>query len=232
MKIWKNCMGKVAAVALFCVLVSPSLLIASSGGEAAASGTHVEASAGHAAPVVEGVAVTEEAGVEEHHSDPLSQSKLQNLGWRIVNFIALMIILVKFGAKPLGGALSSRRKAIVSEIEELEKRKADAEQAYGEFQDKLATVEADIDKIVERAVAQAEAEKKKILEKAEAAADELKRSAEQAVQNEIAEARAVLQQEVAEKAAVMAEKIIKKNLKGNDQKAIIENYLAKVEASL
>ena len=167
---------------------------------------------------------------EEHASAPLSQAKLKDFGWRIVNFIALMIILVHFGAKPIGKSLSSRREEIVTEIDDLEKRKQVAEQSYNDFKQKIAVVEADIDKIVERAVAQAEVEKRNIIARAESAAEEMKRSAEQAVANEVAEARTMLREEVAEKAVSMAEELIRKNLKANDQKAIIENYLNKVEA--
>ncbi len=220
MEIWKKHTGWIVVMALFCLFLSSSILVASSSKEIAIEG--------HTPVAEEGLVVDGEHTVAHH--DPLSAGKLKDFGWRIVNFIALMIILVKFGAKPLGNALSGRRKAIVTEIDELEKRKAEAEKAYKEFQGKLATVEADIDKIVERAVVQAEVEKKKILEKAEAAAEELRRSAEQAVANEVAEARMMLREEVAEKAAVMAEKIIRKNLKAADQKTIIENYLAGVEA--
>ncbi len=224
MEIWKKHTGWIVVLTLFCLFLSPTMIIASDS----------KKGIGEEAVVVlteeDGQPLIEEVDVVPEHYEPLSMGKLKDFGWRIVNFIALMIILVKFGAKPLGNALSGRRKAIVTEIDELEQRKAEAEKAYKEFQGKLATVEADIDKIVERAVAQAEVEKKKILEKAEAAAEELRRSAEQAVANEVAEARMMLREEVAEKAAVMAEKIIKKNLKATDQKAIIENYLAGVEA--
>ncbi len=81
----------------------------------------------------------------------LSNEKLKDLGWRIVNFIALMIILVKFGAKPIGSGLSARRKKIKDEIETLEQKRIEAENSYNEFQAKLATVESEIDKVVERA---------------------------------------------------------------------------------
>ncbi|MGW8194730.1 MAG: F0F1 ATP synthase subunit B family protein [Desulforhopalus sp.] len=169
---------------------------------------------------------------EEKHVayNSLSNEKLKDLGWRIVNFIALMIILVKFGAKPIGTGLSARRNKIKDEIENLEQKRADAEKSYEEFSAKLATVESEIDKVVERAVAQAEIEKAKILEKAEQAATDLMRSAEMAVQNEITVARRTLKDEVAEQAAVMAEELIVKNLTADDQVKIIDNYLEKVGA--
>ena len=160
----------------------------------------------------------------------LSAAKVKDLGWRVVNFIALMIILVKFGAKPIGAGLSSRRKKIKDEIETLEQKRSAAENSYNEFQAKLSTVESEIDKIVERAIAQAEVEKAKILEKAEQGAADLMRSAEMAVQNQVTEARRTLKNEVADQAAIIAEELIVKNLTVDDQVKIIENYLDKVGA--
>ncbi len=163
-------------------------------------------------------------------ANSLSAAKVKDLGWRVVNFIALMIILVKFGAKPIGSGLSARRKKIKDEIETLEQNRTAAENSYNEFQAKLATVESEIDKIVERAIAQAEIEKAKILEKAEQGAADLMRSAEMAVQNQVTEARRTLKNEVADQAAILAEELIIKNLTKKDQVKIIETYLDKVGA--
>ncbi|MFT5726005.1 MAG: F-type H+-transporting ATPase subunit b [Desulforhopalus sp.] len=160
----------------------------------------------------------------------LSNEKLKDLGWRIVNFIALMIILVKFAAKPIGSGLSARRTKIKDEIETLERQKVEAEQSYNDFQTKLSSVESEIDKVVDRAIAQAEVEKTKIIAKAEQAAEEIMRSAEMAVQNEVTEARRILKDDATEQAAVIAEQLIVKNLTADDQVKIIENYLDKVGA--
>lgn len=165
-----------------------------------------------------------------HHEGSLSPAKLKDLFWRVVNFIALMIILVKFGAKPIASALGGRQTAVRNELEDLETRRDEAENQYRDFESKLATVEKDIDSIVEKAVAQAEVEKAKILEKAEQAVDDMKRQAELAIQNEIVEARRDLKNDVADQAAVMAEELIVKNLTPEDQVKIIENYLDKVGA--
>ena len=165
-----------------------------------------------------------------HGEGSLSPAKLKDLFWRVINFIALMIILVKFGAKPIASALGGRQAAVKNELEDLETRRDEAENQYREFEAKLATVEKDIDSIVEKAVAQAEVEKTKILEKAEQAVDDMKRQAELAIQNEIVEARRDLKNDIADQAAVMAEELIVKNLTPEDQVKIIENYLDKVGA--
>lgn len=189
--------------------------VAAEHGEAAAG--HGEATAGH------GEAAT--------HGGSLSKAKLMDLFWRVLNFAVLVVILVKFGAKPIANGLSGRQKAITEEIQGLEARRDAAEASYKEFTAKLASVEKDIDGIVEKAVAQAEIEKAKIIDNAEKAAADIQRSAEMAIQNEITIARRNLKNEIADGAAVMAEELIVKNLTDDDQVKIIEGYLSKVGAA-
>ena len=217
-------------------LLTLTLWFALSFGSVFASETAAHAPTADQAVAAESTHVGETAAAPAHgeggHAvrNSLSAAKVKDLGWRVVNFIALMIILVKFGAKPIGSGLSARRKKIKDEIETLEQNRAAAESSYNEFQAKLATVESEIDKIVERAIAQAEVEKTKILEKAEQGAADLMRSAEMAVQNQVTEARRTLKNEVADQAAILAEELIVKNLTVDDQVKIIETYLDKVGA--
>jgi F-type H+-transporting ATPase subunit b len=147
-----------------------------------------------------------------------------------LNFIVLIFLLVKFGAKPIGTALAGRQQKVKEELEELEARRDAAEKSYKEFEAKLATVEKDIDSVVEKAVAQAEVEKTRIIEKAEQTAADIKRQAELSIQNEVMEARRTLKNDIADQATVMAEELIVKNLTPEDQVKIIEDYLDKVGA--
>jgi len=220
-------------VAALCFALSVGTVSASSSQPAADSShttTADHAPATDAADSVSGEDSHAEEGAHGTSGGSLSAAKLKDLFWRVINFIALMIILVKFGAKPIGSALAGRQRGIKDEISDLEARKAEAERSYREFEAKLSTVEKDIDRIVEKAVAQAEIEKVKIIEKAEQAADDIKRQAELAIQNEIMEARRTLKNDVADQASVMAEELIVKNLTPEDQVKIIEDYLDKVGA--
>lgn len=172
----------------------------------------------------------EAAGSHAAAGGSLSAAKIKDLGLRVMNFAVLVFLLVKFCAKPIGAGLAGRRKQIKDEIEDLEARKDAAEKSYREFEAKLASVEKDIDTVVDRAIAQAEIEKAKIIEKAEQAAADIKRQAEMAIQKEIMEAKRTLKDDVAEQAAVLAEELIVKNLTTDDQVKIVEDYLAKVGA--
>lgn len=220
-------------VAALCFALSVGTVSASSSQPATDSShttTADHAPATDAAHSVSGEDSHAEEGSHSASGGSLSATKLKDLFWRVINFIALMIILVKFGAKPIGSALAGRQRGIKDEISDLEARKAEAERSYREFEAKLSTVEKDIDRIVEKAVAQAEIEKVKIIEKAEQAADDIKRQAELTIQNEIMEARRTLKNDVADQASVMAEELIVKNLTPDDQVKIIEDYLDKVGA--
>lgn len=159
---------------------------------------------------------------------PLAPAKVKDLLWRVMNFAALMVILIKFLKKPLADALKSRQQNIAAEFEDLESRRSDAEQQYKEYEGRLAGIDDELKGMVQKAIAQGQVEKERIIAEANRAAENIKRQAELAVQNEIAEAKRRLKSEIAEQAAVIAEEIIKKNLQDADQTKLVEAYLTKV----
>lgn len=158
----------------------------------------------------------------------LSPEKLKDFGFRIMNFAALMIILIKFLKKPMVDGLKGRQQNIAAEFEDLETRRAEAERSYKEYEAKLAGIDDELKSMVDKAIAQGKVEKERIIAEANRAADGIKRQAEMAVQNELAEAKRRLKTEIAEQAAVMAEEIIKKNLQDADQNKLVEDYLTKL----
>lgn len=202
-------------------------------GQAAAEYGHAGV-AEHGEPVIvdDSAMPAEHAAAGAHGAvrNSLSPEKLKDLGLRVMNFVALMIILIKFGAKPIGSALSGRRKQVKDDLEAVEAKKVEAERSYKEFSAKLASVEKDVEQIVDKAIAQAEIEKVKIIERAEKMAEDIKRQAQMAVANEVTAAKRMLKNEIADKAAVMAEALIIKNLTADDQVKIVEDYLDKVGA--
>lgn len=176
-------------------------------------------------------AATAGHGAGEHGS-ALSAAKLKDFFWRTVNFIALLIILVKFLGRPVMNALGSRQERIAGELADLNRRRGEAEAAHTAFTAKLAGMEKEMERVIEQAVTQAQIEKERILAEAERAAEDIRRQAQAAVRGEMEEARRRLREEVAEEAAKMAEELIKKNLTAADQTAITEQYLERVGAAL
>lgn len=157
-------------------------------------------------------------------------AKWKDLLWRTMNFAALVVILVKFLAKPIASALHIRQVSIKDQFEDLGARKAEAEKIYREFENKLSEIDKEATTIIENAIAQGEAEKERILAEANRAADDIKRQAEMAIQHEIAQAKMQLREEVANQAVAVAEQLIAKNLQQDDQVKLVDDYLDKVGA--
>ncbi len=206
--------------------------------ETAAVDTHGEA-VGHASaeavtPQNDSHAVTADAhaaaagGHGEVKGGSLAPAKLKDLLWRTINFIALVILLVKFLAKPIATGLSGRQKQVKEELQELEAKRDDAKAEFKVFETRLAGMEEEMERVVEKAIAQAENEKKRILAEAEQAAEDIKRQAESSIQGELEDAKRMLRDEVAEQAAAMAEELIVSNLTPADQVTITEQFLERV----
>lgn len=160
----------------------------------------------------------------------LAPEKLKDLFWRTVNFLALVVLLVKFAGKPISAGLGGRQQQIKDDLEELTRKREEAERSYKEFEVRLAGMEQEMERIVHKAIAQAQNEKERILADAERAAEDIKRQAEAAVQGELEDAKRTLREEVAEQAASLAEQLIISNLTAADQIAITEQYLERVGA--
>ena len=154
--------------------------------------------------------------------------KWKDLVWRAMNFAALMIILIKFLKKPIVDGLRGRREGIKEEFDSLEAQRSESEAQYQEYAGRLNGLDDELKEMVAKAIAQGEVEKERIIAEANDAAEQIKRQAESAVANAVAEAKVNLKNDVAEQAAVMAEELIKNNLTADDQNNLVGSYLAKV----
>ncbi len=166
----------------------------------------------------------------EAHHELLSHAKLVDFGWRCMNFAALVVILVKYVVPPLGKMFSDRRMAIVNQFEELNERRVEVEKTYKDYEAKLGSVDQEVAGILKTAMAQAEAEKERIIGDAKRTAEDIKRKAAVSVQNELSKAQEQLREDVAEQAAAMAAEIIKKDFTEDDQTKLVEDYLGQVGA--
>jgi F-type H+-transporting ATPase subunit b len=150
--------------------------------------------------------------------------------WRVMNFTVLAVALVFILRKPLSQALSSRIKVIREQLDDLEAQKADAEKQLAEYNDKLAQLEKEAEKIVDDYVRQGNEAKARILKEAEASAEKLQAQARRNIEHEFEQAKAELQKEIFEKSLVKAEEIIKGKISDEDQDRIVDDYLKKVVA--
>lgn len=150
--------------------------------------------------------------------------------FRVMNFAVLVIALVFVLRKPLSQALSSRIKVIKDQLEDLEVQKTAAEKQLDEYNQKLAQLEKEAEKIVEDYIRQGHEAKARILKEAEASAEKLQVQARRNIEHEFGQAKLELQKEIFEKSLAKAEEIIKNKITGEDQNRIVDEYLKKVVA--
>ncbi len=178
----------------------------------------------------------EHAGAEEHVGEHaahevkphVTKQQIRDLLWWAVNFLVLIIILVKWGREPLVNTFRSRRENIENEYKELSDKRAEAEVKYREYEKKLATLEEEAKKILEAFIEQGQKEKERIIKEAHETAERIKQQAEFYVQQELEKAREELRKEVAELSVKLAEQIIKEKITPEDHKRLVQEFIERV----
>jgi len=148
--------------------------------------------------------------------------------YRVMNFSVLAIALFFVLKKPVSQALNARIEGIRDQLSELEAKKAEAEKLLAEYNEKLAKLDEEAEKIVQEYIRQGEEAKAKIIEAAGSAAVKLEEQAKRNIAHEFKQAKAQLQAEVMEKALGKAEEIIKEKISADDQDKLVDEYLDKV----
>lgn len=151
--------------------------------------------------------------------------------YRVMNFTVLAVALFFVLRKPVAQALNDRINGIENQLGDLEERKREAEKQLAEYNEKLATLDQEAEKIIQGYIKQGEDAKIRILEEAEAVAEKLEEQARKSIEHEFKQAKLALQQDIMEKAIAKAEEMITQKITSEDQDKLIDEYLDKVVAS-
>lgn len=144
---------------------------------------------------------------------------------QVLNFAVFLFILGKYAGPSMKKAVRERHERIKKDLEEGARLRAEAQRRVDEYGRKLASLDAEIDKLVGTIRAEAEAEKRRILADADARAERMKRDAEMQVQAEIQRVRLVLEREAVVAAVTLAEKLLIDKTTDVDQKALADRFL-------
>ena len=147
----------------------------------------------------------------------------------LLNFGILLIILAKFGGPAARKLAQERHDQIKSALDEAGKLRDQAAKKLAEYESRIKDVDSEVQKLVDGIRADAEADKKRILETAAAQAAQMKRDAEQRIAAEIEMARAKLTREVTLAAAGATEKLLKEKLTGDDQNKLVASFISNVQ---
>lgn len=173
------------------------------------------------------VALASGGGEGGHHVDTAKQMK--DFGWRVVDFIALVGIIVWALKKAnVKSALAERREGIEKALAEAREARTAAEKKLAEYTDKLAKANQEIDEIYAAIKKEGELEKERIIAEAKAAAAKISEQAGMTAAQEVQKARAELREEAARLAVQLATQTLKDAVKKDDQDRLVGEYLNKV----
>ena len=148
--------------------------------------------------------------------------------WTIITFLVLLLILWKAAWKPIVEALDARAEKIRGDIENADKSRQEAQKLLEEHKALMADAKEESGRIIAQGREEAERVKNSIIEKASKEAQELS----ERVRKEIEQAKNSALEEIKTEIVVLstdiASKIIERNLKPEDQSALVKEALNKI----
>ena len=148
--------------------------------------------------------------------------------WRVINTIALIVLLVYFLKQPLVDFFSERTEQISKDLDGAREQRENAEALIKEYEQKIAGMEQELEKMRAELASIAQAEREKVVSNADQMAEKMVASAKVTAEQEVRKARIALKNEAVELAVQMAEAMIREKITEDDRRTIVEDYLAKV----
>lgn len=130
------------------------------------------------------------------------------LGWLSITFLVFVYCIIKAVKKPLSLYLETRSKDIKRAIEEGQKAKAQAQEQLANYEQKLASLSKEIERMKQQFLEQAEAEKKEKMRLAHEIEQRIVRDTEDTIRANYTRAKNRLAQEMIELALQHAQKHI------------------------
>ena len=152
--------------------------------------------------------------------------------WHIVislaNLVILFLILKKLLFKPVKKIVDKRQKEIESEYKKAEKTQAEADAIKAEWEGKMATAEAEADKIISDAVERADSRNEVMLYESREKADQIIRKAKADIERERKDARETIKKEIVDVSQTLSEQIIGREINMNDHRDLIDKAIDKI----
>lgn len=143
----------------------------------------------------------------------------------VIAFLIIFAVVWKFALPALNKTLEARQEAIVGQIRDAEKTKAEAESLLADYKSQVEGAQGEANQIIEEARVTAESIRSDIVARADTEAASLMERARTDVANEKDRAAAALRQDVANLSLDMAEKVVGGSLDRDAQAALVDQYL-------
>ncbi len=149
--------------------------------------------------------------------------------WPVFNFLLLMGLLAFALRKPIGVYLKTRHEGVKEEVAKAEAVRLEAEELKTKYQQKLSSLDEEVDKILNEARKMGEQERKKILDRAERLAEKIREDAIIAAEKEKGRLIRKLEQKTLSGASVEAAKMLKNKATQADHQAFVQELIRHLE---
>ena len=151
-----------------------------------------------------------------------------NLLARVGNIAIFLYIIWRVGGKKLIASLGQRRTDIAAELESLARKKQEAEAQIQEIRERIASLDAEREAILEESRRQGEILKANILEAANAEADRIRQQAARSADNETRSMLKELREKIADEIIDDVEGALIQRLDKKSHDKLIQEALKKV----
>jgi len=223
------------ALALFAlVLTVPSRSHAEDGHDAHAAAEHGAAAGhdAHHAPSLHDVnwyygILLEKEGVEPSLLFRPKGMPVPYLSY-LLNAALLWTVIYRVAKKPVRDGLAKRKANIERGMKEAADMKADAQGRLDEYEEKLATVEKEVERVRRDMRSAGELERARVLSEARARRERMERDARLLVEQELGAARENLTRELVQAALRSATEALRARVTPQDHARLSDEYLAKL----
>jgi len=149
---------------------------------------------------------------------------------QMINFIVLLVVLYRLLYKPFVAKMEERTEAIRKSLDEAQAARAEATRQQEENTARLRTAYQEAAAIREQALKEAADEQRRLVEAARVESQRLIDTAKAQMETDVRRAREELRREVADVATAVAEKLIRKSLRDEDHRRIVDDAIARIGA--
>ena len=145
-----------------------------------------------------------------------------------INLVILYVFLKKLLFNPVKNMIDSRQKEIDDMYSAAEGAKASANEMKTEYEEKIASADAESEEILRRAVRRAELREEEILREADKKAARIMERAEEQIELEKKRAVNDVKDEVSSIALGIAEAVIERDIDKKDHDSLIDEFIDKL----
>jgi len=154
-----------------------------------------------------------------------------SLLWHLINHALVVGVIGYFARTPIRTYMAERRQDIEAGIDAARRELSEAESRLVACNDRMASLDREIEEIRRTVHAQAETERERLLADARVAAERIRRDAHAAVEQELRRAREDLRSEAAEMAVRLAGDLLKRQVTDSDRARLVDEFVERVESS-